>query len=152
MKSSSDTDESIDHQEEVVDCEEVEDDIRIEDETTRYIVMYLKKLREMPNFELNLLAATLEIVAEAEQSEDDVLMEVMKCKLRMCSIKILKEITSNCGIDCSNCVEKSDLIEEIVSYLIKAKHLPFSDEKNNLKRRFKTDNSKTVDNKSPMGI
>ena len=135
MESSSDTDESIDQQEEVVDCEEV-DDLRIEDEPTRYIVMYLKKLREMPNFELNLLAATLEIVAEAEQSEDDVLMEVMKCKLRTCSIKILKEITSNCGIDCSTCVEKSDVIQEIVSYLIKAKYLPFSDEKNNLKRRF----------------
>ena len=85
MESSSDTDESIDQQEEVVDCEEV-DDLRIEDEPTRYIVMYLKKLRKMPNFELNLLAATLEIVAEAEQSEDDVLMEVMKCKLRTCSI------------------------------------------------------------------
>ena len=28
------------------------------------------------------------------------------------------------------------MIQEIVSYLIKAKYLPFSDEKNNLKRRF----------------
>ena len=100
----------------------------------------------MPNFEINLLAATLEIDAEGEQSKDDVLKEVMKCKLRKCSIKNLKEITSKCGTDCSTCVEKSDLIQEIVSYLIKAKYLPFSDVKNNLKRRFKTDNRETVDN------
>ena len=85
------------NKEEVVDCEEV-DDIRIEDEPTRLHRHVFEKIKRDANFELNLLAATLEIVAEAEQSEDDVLMEVMKCKLRTCSIKILKEITSNCGL------------------------------------------------------